>query len=144
MTTRRHHALFMGPMAQALHSILTKQSVPGSNAAYVAEEGLRGFEVRDNLPPKEMLERMKRAANEFYGLATSTGVHAFIEFAGLMNEFIKVCEDAQREGIEWWGANTHSKVDLPFQTHHVNYLNEKLECIFQGLSFGEVKKKETA
>lgn len=77
-----------------------------------------------------ILERMRVASSMFYMMATRAGCHAFIEFAGLMNEFIKVCADADAQGIDWVHANVHGSVRLPFAPYHIAYLSEKLECIY--------------
>jgi len=77
-----------------------------------------------------ILQRMRAASNQFYYAATTAGCHAFIEFTGLMNEYIKLCEEADAAGIEWVHASVHGDVHLPFQPHHIGYLNEKLECIY--------------
>lgn len=79
---------------------------------------------------QEILRRMREASNQFYAGATSSGCHAFIEFTGLMNEFIKLCSEAEETGMEWVHANVHGEVKLPFRPYHINYLNEKLECIY--------------
>jgi len=77
-----------------------------------------------------ILNRMRAASNAFYVAAANAGCHAFIEFTGLMNEFIKLCEDAEQQGTDWVHANVHGDVHLPFKPYHVEYLSEKLECIY--------------
>jgi len=77
-----------------------------------------------------ILNRMRAASNSFYAAAAHAGCHAFIEFTGLMNEFIKLCEDAEQQGTDWVHANVHGDVHLPFKPYHVEYLSEKLECIY--------------
>ena len=79
---------------------------------------------------KALLTRMQRASNAFYASAATTGVHAFIEFCGLMNEFIMVCRDAETEGIDFRRADTHSGQDLPLRAFRAEYLAEKLKCIY--------------
>lgn len=79
---------------------------------------------------KEILQRMRGASNTFYAMAAMAGCHAFIEFTGLMNEFIKLCETAEARGLPWIRANIHGDVHLPFEAHHIEYLSEKLECIY--------------
>ncbi len=78
----------------------------------------------------EMLRKMSAVASRFYGQAVMTGVHAFIEFNGLMNEFIKVCQRANEKGVDFAAANTHSSISLPFEDYNVAYLAEKLNCIY--------------
>lgn len=81
-----------------------------------------------------MLRRMREASNVFYGLAVQAGCHPFIEFTGLMNEYIKCCERAHGEGIDFASCNKHAGQHLPMHGHEVDYVNEKLECIFTGRS----------
>lgn len=81
---------------------------------------------------EEALGKMQQAADEFYRSAVFIGNHPFIEFAGLMNEYIQVCRDAHREGIDFTECNRHSGVKLPLLPMRSDYLNEKLECIFAG------------
>jgi hypothetical protein len=78
----------------------------------------------------EMLKKMQALSDLFYSQATQTGCHAFIEFAGLMNEFIRVCEEAHAKGLDFPFANTHSGTPLPFAPHNLSYLGEKLGCIY--------------
>lgn len=81
-----------------------------------------------------MLRRMKDASAVFYGLAVQAGCHPFIEFTGLMNEYINCCEQAHKDGIDFADCNKHAGQHLPMEVCAVNYVNEKLECIFTGRS----------
>lgn len=80
------------------------------------------------------LAKMRQVSKWFYAQAISIGNHPFIEFTGLMNEYIKVCEQAHQAGIDFSDCNTHSGTDLPMMPHEIKYINEKLECIFTGRS----------
>ena len=80
------------------------------------------------------LLQMRDAADAFYSAATRIGNHPFIEFTGLMNEYIKACQSAHARGIDFSECNTHSGQDLPLENFEVAYINEKLECIFTGRS----------
>lgn len=80
------------------------------------------------------LRKMREASAAFYTAATQIGNHPFIEFTGLMNEYIKACEQAHEQGIDFSECNTHSKQDLPMPSYMIAYVNEKLECIFTGRS----------
>lgn len=75
---------------------------------------------------KEAITAMENAAKVFYGMAVATNVHAFIEFTGLMNEFIKIC----RNTPGFMMANTHNERPLNMERFHVAYLAEKLDCIY--------------
>ena len=81
-----------------------------------------------------MLSAMKATSDRFYASATAIGNHPFIEFCGLMNEYIKACKAAHDQGIDFTQCNTHSGQNLPLQPFMVDYINEKLECIFTGRS----------
>lgn len=78
------------------------------------------------------LTRMQDASNAFYRDAVAIGNHPFIEFTGLMNEYIKACRDAHKKGIDFSDCNTHSGRKLPLHPVQSDYINEKLECIFSG------------
>lgn len=98
------------------------------------EKNLQDLNADDNSysvqERQEMLEAMRRASVTFYAAAVNTRVHGFIEFTGLMNEFIKLCEEADQQGIDWIFANVHGDKHLPFKPYHVAYLSEKLQCIY--------------
>lgn len=87
----------------------------------------------DNLTPEERqqaIDWMKKVSSTFYSLATQGRAHAFIEFCGLMNEFIQMCERAHAAGQDFTQANTHTGQALPMQTYNAAYLAEKLNCIY--------------
>lgn len=78
----------------------------------------------------EMLDAMQRASSAFYARAVHIGCHPFIEFTGLMNEYIGICRDASEVGIDFPLASEHSGLPLPAKPHHMAYIAEKLRCIF--------------
>lgn len=80
------------------------------------------------------LDEMRAASKAFYAHAIRIGNHPFIEFTGLMNEYILACQHAHDNGIDFSDCNTHAGKDLPMPVHSVDYVNEKLECIFTGRS----------
>lgn len=79
-----------------------------------------------------MLLQMSMAASEFYATATQIGNHAFIEFTGLMNEYITLCQQAHLKGVDFTQCNVHSGIELPMKGYHKLYIQEKLNCIFSG------------
>jgi hypothetical protein len=79
---------------------------------------------------RAMISKMTKASNAFYAAAIQIGAHAFIEFTGLMNEYIKVCAEALARGEDFTLANTHTGKPLPMYPHEAAYLAEKLQCIF--------------
>lgn len=80
------------------------------------------------------LRQMQEASSAFYIAAARIGNHPFIEFTGLMNEYIEACREAHAQGIDFSECNTHSGRHLPLKPYNVAYINEKLECIFTGRS----------
>lgn len=81
---------------------------------------------------EQALASMQRTADSFYRSAVAIGNHPFIEFAGLMNEYITACRAAHAQGIDFSECNRHSGVALPLHPVMADYVNEKLECIFSG------------
>ena len=85
------------------------------------------------MTPEESLKKMKEASRQFYLQAVRTECHAFIEFTGLMNEYIKICEEFQRQypDQDFRKCNIHNSQRLEFKPYHIAYFNEKLQCIYQ-------------
>lgn len=77
-----------------------------------------------------MIGKMKQVSGAFYPLACRTGCHAFIEFTGMMNEYIKLCEAAHEQGIDFNTTNVHLGKSLPMKEYMAKYLGEKLGCIY--------------
>jgi len=74
---------------------------------------------------------MRAASSAFYRDAQRIGCHPFIEFTGLLNEYIQLCERALAQGQDFTGTSIHgSGKPLPMQEFNRAYLNEKLECIY--------------
>ena len=84
--------------------------------------------------PEATIQAMQKTADAFYRDAVHIGNHPFIEFAGLMNEYISACREATSSGIDFTKCNSHTGQHLPLHAHQVDYINEKLECIFTGRS----------
>lgn len=83
---------------------------------------------------EEALAQMEQLSSAFYANVIHIGVHPFIEFTGLMNEYIKCCREAHEAGIDFSQCNRHTGQPLPMKPHQIDYINEKLECIFTGRS----------
>lgn len=89
---------------------------------------------------RQMLADMQSVSNRFYGQAVQTRCHPFIEFCGFMNEFIKICENALKEGVDFTETTIHSGgAVLPMEDYHAGYIGEKFGCIF-GHSFTQDPK----
>lgn len=90
------------------------------------------------LPPERQKElkitiaQMHGISSGFYVQATRLNCHPFVEFCGLMNEYIKCCEQALEDGIDFTLCNIHTGQHLPIRSYEKMYLREKLECIFTG------------
>lgn len=76
---------------------------------------------------------MEAAADQFYMLATATRCHAYIKFTGLLREYCKVCRENLARGIDFRELNGHRSQRMELQPYPIEYFNEKLNCIFQGL-----------
>lgn len=81
---------------------------------------------------EQALLEMRRTADAFYRGAVKIGNHPFIEFAGLMNEYIAACQLAHNDGVDFSECNVHNGKTLPLKPFMSDYINEKLECIFSG------------
>lgn len=86
------------------------------------------------LTARETLHAMRLASDVFYTLAAQTQCHAYLEFTGILNEYIKICEENLARGVDFREENVHKgNSQMVIRDYQVNYINEKLECIFQGL-----------
>lgn len=95
------------------------------------------FTDEDRQECDDAIAQMRSLSALFYSGAVMIGNHPFIEFTGLMNEYINCCHRALREGVDFRNCNAHSGHHLPMQSFQVAYVNEKLECIFTGRSVVE-------
>lgn len=78
------------------------------------------------------LNRMRNVSEDFYMFAVRIGNHPFIEFTGLLNEYIKICQNAHDAGIDFSDCSGHTGAELPMKQHNIEYIQQKLECIFGG------------
>jgi hypothetical protein len=89
---------------------------------------------------REICSRMQSTSNTFYSGAVMTGNHAFIEFTGLINEYVKACYDSIEKDVDFTQANVHTGKALPLAPYQLEYIAEKFDCIYGG-SFKAVKGK---
>ena len=80
----------------------------------------------------QAIAAMRATSDFFYKSAINIGNHPFIEFCGLINEYINACEESHKSGVDFSECSTHSGRQLPMHAHMITYINEKLECIFTG------------
>ena len=85
------------------------------------------------MTPEESLDRMEAAAHQFSMLATATDCYAFVELAGLVREYCKVCRENLDRGIDFRELNGPRSQRMELQSYQIDYFNEKLNFIFQGL-----------
>lgn len=78
------------------------------------------------------LARMNQAVSRFYSAAVQIGNHPFIEFAGVMTAYVKSCERAHADGVDFSECTAHAGEALPMESFELDYLAEKLNCVFGG------------
>lgn len=76
------------------------------------------------------LVKMQAASDGFYAAAVRTGNHAFIEWAGLINEHIKLCREAAERGEDFRQFSVHTGARHQLADFHRSYILEKLDCIY--------------
>lgn len=93
--------------------------------------------------PEEILEAMKAASHNYYREAIATNCHTFIEFTGLINEYIKICERNLKQGVDFTKTSVHcpDETKLEIEGWELDYINDKLRCIFPDLQLIEAKKQ---
>lgn len=115
-----------------MHTRILRKKVVSLERRLGVEQGI--IETMEDTYTREereqILNKMRSASGVFYSLAVQTRCHQFIEFTGLINEYIKLCEEAHSDGIDFTQANIHSGQGLPIRDHHISYLGEKLGCIY--------------
>jgi hypothetical protein len=97
--------------------------------------------------PEEMLVAMKAASANYYRNATATNCHTFIKFTGLINEYIKICErNLQQRRVDFTKTSVDSidETRLHIEDWELDYINEKLRCIFPELLLIKVESIEIA
>jgi hypothetical protein len=81
-----------------------------------------------------LAQRMEKVAEQVYWMffhaEMGARVHAFIEFCGVLNKYVQICQRCAGEGIDFTQFNTHTGQAMPVEMHDMEYLGEKLQCIF--------------
>lgn len=78
-----------------------------------------------------MIKGMHDASSTLYYSAVKIGNHPFIEFCGLMNEYIQICEQTLASGKDFTDASIHGEDALVVYPYNLEYLAEKFTCIFE-------------
>lgn len=89
---------------------------------------------------QETITKMQSISSLFYRLAIQCGNHAFIEFCGLMNEYINMCQTTLDSGKDFTMCNVHTGQGLVIEEYQADYLGEKFSCIFTGSLKGDLLK----
>lgn len=77
----------------------------------------------------ERLDRAHDAAQAFYALGAQTGIHAMIEWCGVMTEYANMLRDVYRnQGVSPDAVNQHSGLPVHVPEFMAAYLCEKLGC----------------
>jgi hypothetical protein len=81
-----------------------------------------------------IIQDMKMLASATYNMFFKENMagkcHAFMEFNGLLSKYIELCQAANEAGIDFTTANKHHAQALPVAEHDMEYLAEKIECMF--------------
>jgi hypothetical protein len=78
---------------------------------------------------EDSLRRAWDAARAYYPLGTQTGVHAMIEWCGVMSEYVNMLEYGyKRCGIDPRDVDQHGPARVAVPSYMVAYLCEKLGC----------------
>ena len=90
--------------------------------------------------PEAQLRRASELANCFYPLAVQTGIHAIIEWCGIMGEHAKILEHAYAEHqVVPSDVDQHTGEVVPLPPYMVEYFCEKLGCQLKPLIRGNKK-----
>ena len=89
---------------------------------------------------------LRDLTEKFYWMCFTAKVgataHGFIEFNGLMSKYIDLLSRAVDAGLNPQELNEHSGIPLPAEDHDMQYLGEKLRCIFGPVLDSNPRAKE--
>lgn len=87
--------------------------------------------------PIETVRELRSVVGAFYfelfERNVGTVAHAFIEFCGVMNEYLKIAGDLAVLGVDFRQLNKHTGAVAEVEPYRIQYLGEKLDCIFSPL-----------
>lgn len=72
---------------------------------------------------RAMIAGMEAAARTFYQMAQRVGHHQFLEFTGLLNEYVNLCTQSLERGEDFGNRDLNAGF-------HARYVAEKLGCIY--------------
>ena len=99
----------------------------GKHTGFIQPEELTAKRRREL---EEIVKKMRKAVSNSYAEAITTHCHPFIEFNGLTKEYVDMCENALKRGIDFTEANVHTGQHIDMAPWQVKYVFEKLECIY--------------
>lgn len=94
-------------------------------------------EPKSEMTDLEFVDALKSELNDFYyrlfHLGVGTRFHAFLEWNGVMTEHLKIVEGLLQKGVPAFEQNRHTGDAPAIPSFQIEYLAEKMECIFDGL-----------
>ena len=95
------------------------------------------YSPEDQAADLAYIETLKKEVEGFYARLFHYNVggrfHAFLEWCGVMSEHLNICEDMVRKGIPGFSRNRHTGETPEIPGYRLDYMAEKMECIFDGL-----------
>lgn len=92
---------------------------------------------------KPIIKKLLALNEQFYWMCFHANVgseaHPFLEFNGLMHKYI---ECLAKSGVDPQQANVHGGEAFPVKDHDLEYLGEKLACIFTPMIAANPRARE--
>lgn len=76
----------------------------------------------------DALQRARDLAACVYPLGVQSGVHAMIEWCGVMGEYVKMLEVVAKTGVDVRDVDQHHRIEVNVPDFMVDYFCEKLGC----------------
>lgn len=89
-----------------------------------------GLDDARRLELEGIISTMSEIVSRFYFSAVGVRNHPFIEWTGILNEYIRMCEQALFEGVDFTACHIHASGGLPVSPMNTDYIAEKVICIF--------------
>lgn len=84
--------------------------------------------------PHDIVQLLQKLCDHFYWLCFRNGLaskcHPFLEFNGVMQQYVSMCRSAADNGIDFAHCSVHQNRSLPMRVADASYLADKLNCIF--------------
>lgn len=99
----------------------------------------RPYSIEDLL---KICRKMDAVVEKIYPMMTSCEVHPFVEFNGLMREYVVICRILARSGVAFPFASNHGTMAVEVPDYTIEYMAEKLGCIFAPMIRGNPRAKD--